>query len=335
MRYVPLGDTGLDVSELCFGTMTFGGEGCGFDTAEAIYQRCRETGINFFDCANVYVKGESEKILGRLIKPERDKLIITTKLGMGGGFDASGPGYSRAHIMHHVEQSLRRLDTDYIDVYFLHKFHDQPSLEEVMRALDDLVRQGKVRYPAASNFAAWQVAKANTIARERGGSGFKCIQPMYSLLKRQAEVELLPMAQSEGVGVITYSPLAGGILSGKYGDKNLEVDGRLKESEPYRKRYADRLNYEVARSLGEIAKQQGCHPVSLAVAWVAAHPGVTAPIIGARNMMQLEPALASLDVTMSDALYHQLASLTPAPPLATDREEERSSTGGDIFDPKR
>jgi len=324
MKYPLLGNTGVRVSELCFGTMTFGGEGCDFNTAQGIYSRCREIGINFFDCANVYVKGESEKFLGRLMKSERDQLIITSKLGMGSGSGVSGPGYSRAHIMHHVEQSLRRLDTDYIDIYFLHRFHKEPPLDDVMRALDDLVRQGKIRYPAASNFAAWQIAKSNSIAEERGWSAFRCIQPMYNLLKRQAEVELLPMVQSEGIGVITYSPLAGGILSGKYGKKNLEVAGRLKESEPYRKRYAAQSNFDVAQSLGKLAQQRGCHVVSLAVAWVAAHPGVTAPIIGARNLEQLEPALQSLVIDMTPELYKELSSLTPAPALATDREEERT-----------
>ena len=323
MKHVPLGNTGLNVSELCFGTMTFGGEGCDFDTAQSIFKQCCDTGINFFDCANVYVGGESEKILGRLMKPERDRLIITTKLGMGPGFDATGPGYSRAHIMHHVEQSLRRLDTDYIDLYFLHRFHEQPPLDDVMRAMDDLVRQGKVRYPAASNFAAWQLAKANGIAHARGWSPFRCIQPMYSLLKRQAEVELLPMARSENVGVISYSPLAGGVLSGKYGKKNFDVHGRLKDSEQYRKRYADHTYYEVAQSLGNLAEQQGCHVVSLAVAWVAAHPAVTAPSIGARNLEPLQPALKSLEIDMTPELYDQISALTPRPALATDREEER------------
>jgi len=324
MKHIPLGNTGLNVSELCFGTMTFGGEGCDFDTAQSIFKQCRDTGINFFDCANVYAGGESEKTLGRLMKPQRDRLIISTKLGMGSGIDASGPGYSRAHIMYHVEQSLRRLDTDYIDLYFLHHFHEQPPLDDVMRAMDDLVRQGKVRYPAASNFAAWQIAKANGIAQSNNLSPFRCIQPMYSLLKRQAEVELLPMAQSEGVGVTAYSPLAGGVLSGKYGKKNFEVDGRLKDSEQYRKRYADPSNYEVAQALQSIADEHRCHVVSLAIAWAAAHPGITAPIIGARNLEQLDPALKSLDIDMTPELYHRIASLTPTPALATDREEERS-----------
>lgn len=304
--------------------MTFGGSGCDFDTARGIYNRCREIGINFFDCANAYVQGESEQILGQLMKDERDKLIITSKLGMGSGDDVTGPGYSRAHIMHHAEQSLRRLGTDYIDIYFLHRFIEQPPLDDAMRALDDLVRQGKVRYPAASNFAAWQIAKANSIADARGWSAFRCIQPMYNLLKRQAEVELLPMAKSEGIGVITYSPLAGGILSGKYGDKDLRIEGRLKESDAYRKRYAEQSNFRVAQSLRGIADRHGCHPVSMAVAWVAAHPGVTAPIIGARNLEQLEPALGSLDIDMTPELYNELSSLTPTPPLATDREEERA-----------
>lgn len=324
MQYKYLGNTGLRVSELCFGTMTFGGERCDFETAHKVYSRCREAGINFFDCANVYAGGESERILGRLINNERDRLIITTKLGMGAGDDVTGPGYSRAHVMHHVEQSLRRLGTDYLDIYFLHRYLDTPPLEDVMRALDDLVRQGKIRYPAASNFAAWQIAKSNYIAKAQGWSPFRCIQPMYNLLKRQAEVELLPMAQDEGIGVISYSPIAGGILSGKYGQRNLDVNGRVKDSEAYRKRYADVSNYEVAKALCEIAERHNCHVVSLAVAWVAAHPGITAPIIGARDPDQLEPALKSPNIQMTPELYKEISSLTPTPALATDREEERT-----------
>jgi aryl-alcohol dehydrogenase-like predicted oxidoreductase len=322
MRQVPLGNTGLQVSELCFGTMTFGKEA---DEAAsgALYSRCRDAGIDFFDCANVYVGGVSEQILGRLIAHERDQVIISSKVYFPMGQGPLSRGYSRAAIMHQVEQSLKRLGTDWLDLYFLHHFDDRTPIEDALRALDDLVRQGKIRYPAVSNFAAWQIAKALGISAREGLASFRCVQPMYSLLKRQAEVELLPMAEAEGLAVISYSPLAGGILTGKYGARDPSVEGRLNTSAMYAKRYAQQSDFEVARSLVAIAEEVGHHPASLAVAWAGRHPGVTAPIIGARSLDQLEPCLASVDVDMDDELYARIGALTPAPALATDREEER------------
>jgi aryl-alcohol dehydrogenase-like predicted oxidoreductase len=180
-----------------------------------------------------------------------------------------------------------------------------------------------VRYPAVSNFAAWQIAKALGVSARSGLAAFRCVQPMYNLLKRQAEVELLPMARSEGLAVVPYSPLAGGVLTGKYGRREQEVDGRLSESRMYAKRYREPSYFEVARELGAIAAEVGHHPASLAVRWVAHHPAVTAPIVGARNLEQLEPSLASVEIDLPDALYERITALTPTPPLATDREEER------------
>lgn len=323
MRNVPLGNTGLLVSELCFGTMTFGRE-ADEATSAILYARCREAGINFFDCANVYAGGVSEQILGRLFKAERDQVIVSSKVYFKMGEGPLAKGYSRAAIIYQVEQSLRRLGTDYLDLYFLHRFDDETPIEDALRTLDDLVRQGKIRYPAVSNFAAWQIAKALGVSARLGLAAFRCVQPMYSLLKRQAEVELLPMAEAEGLGVISYSPLAGGILTGKYGPRNPEVEGRINTSEIYAKRYARPADFEVAQSLGAIAAEEGHHPASLAVAWAARHPAVTAPIIGARSLEQLEPSLASVAVDMTDDLYRRLSALTPAPALATDREEERA-----------
>jgi len=322
MRKVPLGNTGLKVSELCFGTMTFGNES-DEATSEAVYRRCREAGIDFFDCANVYVGGDSERILGKLIAGERDQVVVTSKIYFKMGEGPLARGYSRAAIMHHVEGSLTRLGTDYLDLYFLHHFDEDTPIEDALRAMDDLVRQGKIRYPAVSNFAAWQIVKALGVSAREGLAPFRCVQPMYNLLKRQAEVELLPMAQAEGLGVISYSPLAGGILTGKYGRKDREVDGRLRVSEMYQQRYAEMSDYEVAQALCGVSEIHGYHPASVAVAWVGRHPGVTAPIIGARNLEQLEPSLASVDVNMTDELYAEISALTPAPALATDREEER------------
>jgi aryl-alcohol dehydrogenase-like predicted oxidoreductase len=324
MRKVPLGNTGLQVSELCLGTMTFGKES-DEATSEAVYRRCREAGIDFFDCANVYVGGVSEQILGKLVAGERDQVILTSKVYFKMGEGPLARGYSRAAIMHHVEGSLTRLGTDYLDLYFLHHFDEDTPIEDALRALDDLVTQGKIRYPAVSNFAAWQIAKALGVSAREGLAAFRCVQPMYNLLKRQAEVEILPMAEAEGLGVISYSPLAGGVLTGKYGRKDLVIDGRLAVSQMYQKRYAEMSDYEVAQALRGVAESHGYHPASLAVAWVGKHPAVTAPIIGARNLEQLEPSLASVDVDMTEALYAEIGALTQAPALATDREEERGA----------
>ena len=243
MRKVPLGNTGLKVSELCFGTMTFGRES-DEATSEAVYRRCREAGIDFFDCANVYAGGASEQILGKLVAGERDQVILTSKVYFKMGEGPLARGYSRTAVMHHVEGSLRRLETDYIDLYFLHHFDESTPIEDALRALDDLVAQGKIRYPAVSNFAAWQIVKALGVSAREGLAPFRCVQPMYSLLKRQAEVEILPMAEAEGLGVISYSPLAGGVLTGKYGRKDLEVEGRLNVSHLYQMRYAQISDYE-------------------------------------------------------------------------------------------
>jgi aryl-alcohol dehydrogenase-like predicted oxidoreductase len=233
-------------------------------------------------------------------------------------------GASRKNIMKAVEDSLKRLGTDFIDLYFLHRFDDYTPLPEVLRALDDLVRQGKVLYIAASNFAAWQVAKALGISAMQGWARFECLQPMYNLVKRQAEVELLPMARSEKLGVIPYSPLGGGLLTGKYGVDKRPETGRLVENKMYITRYGADVNYEVAEAFAGFAKERGFDPASLAVAWVGSHPAVTAPIIGARNLKQLEGSLGSLDIPMTSELRAEISSLSPEPPPATDRNEEKS-----------
>ena len=321
MNYNFLGRTGIKVSSLCFGTMSFGGAS-DMTTSRKVYNKCRDAGINFFDCANVYMGGESEKILGKLMKGHRDEVVITSKVYFKTGIDVNAGGSSRYHIMRAVEQSLERLDTDRIDLYFLHRFDDTTPIEETLRALDDLVCQGKVVYLGASNFAAWQVAKALGISHAQAWNRFECIQPMYNLVKRQAEVELLPMAQSEQLGVISYSPLGGGLLTGKYGAKKRPKAGRLMENKMYQIRYADQAMYDVAEKFTLIAKDIGVHPVSLAIAWVNANPAITAPIIGARNLKQLQPALDSTGLNIDQQLYDMLCGLTPTPGFATDRNEE-------------
>ncbi|MFP4227698.1 MAG: aldo/keto reductase [Salinivenus sp.] len=321
LRY--LGTTGVKVSPLSLGTMTFG-DATDRDTAAAIVRRCREAGINTFDCANVYADGRSEEILGDLIADCRDEVVLTTKAYFPTSDDPNARGAHRYHLVRAVENSLRRLGTDRIDVFFVHRFDEQTALDETLRALDTLVRQGKVLYLGASNYAAWQVMKALGRQRAQGWTPFHVIQPMYNLTKRQAEVELLPMAQSEGLGVLSYSPLGGGLLTGKYGVDQRPDSGRLVENEMYQTRYGADTHYEVAERFTQFAERHGYDPVALAVAWVAHHPAITAPIIGGRTVEQIEGSLGALDIDMTDALYDEISGLSPTPPPATDRVEERS-----------
>ena len=323
MDYRFLGNTGVKVSALCFGTMSFGGD-ADEETSAAMFRRCREAGINFFDCANVYEGGRSEEILGRLMAGSRDELVITSKVFFPTGGDVNARGASRRHIMAAVEASLKRLNTDRLDLYFIHRFDDCTPLEETLRARDDLVGQGKILYPAASNFAAWQVALALGISAKEGWARFACLQPMYNLVKRQAEVEILPLAQSQKLGVIPYSPLGGGLLTGKYGPAQRPAAGRLVENKMYQTRYGADWVYEVAGRFAAFAAERGFEPAALAVAWVASHPAVTAPIIGARNLTQLESSLKALEIPMTPELRAEVSALSPEPPPATDRNDERT-----------
>ncbi|MFO7865671.1 MAG: aldo/keto reductase [Candidatus Aminicenantes bacterium] len=323
MEYVYLGRTGIKVFPLCFGTMSFGGD-ADEKTSKDMFQYCREQGINFFDCADIYENGVSEEILGRLIHGCRQEVVITSKVYFPTGKDVNARGASRYHIMNAVEASLRRLKTDRIDIYFIHRFDDGTPVEETLRALDDLVSQGKILYAGASNFAAWQVAKALGVSAREGWTSFACIQPMYNLVKRQAEVEIFPQALAENLGVVPYSPLGGGLLSGKYGASRKPESGRLVDNKMYNTRYGDDWMYQTADRFTRFAADHGFHPVSLAVAWVAGHPAVTAPIIGARNVEQLKPSVESVKINMTEDLRAGISGLSPEPPPATDRNEERT-----------
>lgn len=322
MKYNYLGRTGVKVSELCFGTMSFGGD-ADAETSEQMYRRCRESGINFFDCANVYVGGKSEELLGKFIATEREEVVITSKVYFPTGKSPNAGGANRRHIQLEVEKSLRRLNTDWIDVYFIHHFDENTPIEETLRVLDDLVRQGKILYPAVSNFSAWQIMKALGISHYQQLARFVVIQPMYNLVKRQAEVEILPLAQAEGLAVIPYSPLGGGLLTGKYASETSPQEGRLVNNKMYESRYSDAWMFTAAAELASLAQSLGYSPASLAVAWVGHHPAVTAPIIGARNLAQLKDSLKSVEVEMTEELYEQICALTPKPGVATDRSEER------------
>ncbi len=323
MEYRLLGRTGVKVSALCMGTMTFGRE-ADEETSEAMFHRCREVGINFFDTANVYAGGRSEKILGRLIADCRDEIVLATKAGFPTGDDVNAQGLSRRHLTLAVEASLKRLGTDRIDLFYVHRFDPNTPMEETLRALDDLVHQGKILYPAVSNWAAWQIAKALGISERERLARFECIQPMYNLVKRQAEVEILPLAQAEGLGVVSYSPLGGGLLTGKYGTQRKPEQGRLVEDSMYIRRYGDPVYYEIAERFTAHARERGVHPATLAVAWVMSHPAVTAPIIGARNLEQLEASLAAVEVEMTPEWRAEIAALSIEPPPATDRSEEKT-----------
>ncbi len=321
MDYKYLGNTGVQVSQLCMGTMTFGNEADKVESA-AMFNRCRDAGINFFDCANVYSQGKAEEILGELIEDSRDELIITTKVWGKMGDDINSQGSSRRNIIASAEASLKRLKTSYIDIYLLHRFDPHTPLQETLSALSDLVTQGKVRYIGASNFAAWQMAKAQGLSAQHGWPSFKCIQPMYNLVKRQAEVEILPFAEHENVAVISFNPLGGGLLTGKYG-KNIETSSnRLGRDANYKKRYGDQWRLDAALNYVDYAKDKGYNPVSLAVAWAASHPAVTAPIIGARNVAQLEDSLKSTAIDMTAELYDDLCRIAPTPAPANDRTED-------------
>jgi len=319
MKYKLLGRTGISVSELCFGTMSFGGD-ADEPTSTAMYKVVRDAGINFFDSANEYNKGKSEEILGRLSKPHRDELVITTKCFNPTGADVNSRGANRRHVVKAVEASLRRLQTDRIDVLFLHRFDQVTPIDEMMRALEDVVSAGKAIYPAVSNWSAWQTQAAIDVQERRGWARLQVTQPMYNLVKRQAEVEILPMAAANSIGVIPYSPAAAGLLSGKY---SAAATGRLKTNKMYEARYGEKWMFEVAEKFGAFCRQSGLHPVSAAIAWVGAHPAVTAPIIGARNLEQLKDSLAAVNVNMTPELRSEIARLSPTPPPATDRLEEQ------------
>ncbi|MFY0692282.1 MAG: aldo/keto reductase [Paracoccaceae bacterium] len=302
---------GAPASALCFGTMQFGGS-ADEDASRAMYDACRATGINFFDTAHVYNYGKSEEFLGRFAASERDDLIIATKAGyVGGG--------SRENILTTFAESQQRLGLDMIDMLYMHRWDYRTPLEETFETLAELKQAGKIRYIGVSNYAAWQVVKAIGVA-EKMGVGVDILQPMYNLVKRQAEVEILPMCRYEGVHVAPYSPLGGGLLTGKYAG-GIEA-GRLAEDKRYKARYNVEWMHEAAAALPAIADAHGTHAATLAVAWVAKNPSITAPIISARTTAQLQPSLDALGFEMSDALYAELTALTPTPAPATDRLEE-------------
>lgn len=316
MRYHFLGKTGIKVSELCLGTMTFGNE-ADEPTSIEIMDRALDAGINFFDSADVYNKGATEEIIGRWLPTHRDKIVMASKVHFPSGVGVNDQRCSRRHIVMETEQILRRLQTDRIDILYLHHWDEDTALDESLAALDTLIQQGKILYSGVSNFAAWQTVQTLAVARERNVAPPVCTQPQYNLLKRQAEVEILPMAEAMGLGVCPYSPIAAGLLTGKY---HRGETGRIEKNPMYVERYKDPEYMDSAGRFVEYADGRGVDPSSLATAWVASHSAVTSAIVGARNMTQFESALGAVSIEMDAEVREAISALSPTPPLATDRE---------------
>jgi aryl-alcohol dehydrogenase-like predicted oxidoreductase len=296
VEYRQLGSAGARVSELCLGTMTFGRE-ADEATSREIVDRFLAAGGNFIDTADVYADGASEEITGRALARRRDDVVLATKVRFPTGPGPNDRGASRPHIRRGVEASLRRLATDWIDLYQLHCWDSSTPLEETVSTLDDLVHEGKIRYAGASNYTAWQLAKALGLAALRGWEPFVSLQPEYSLITRDIERELLPLCREEGLAVLPWSPLAGGVLTGKYREGEEfppeTRGGDTEESIEFTYRLHERA-WGVVEAVRKVAEDAGKTPSQVALNWVASQPGVTAPIIGVRNLAQLEDNLGAV-----------------------------------------
>jgi aryl-alcohol dehydrogenase-like predicted oxidoreductase len=316
VEYRPLGATGVQVSPLCLGAMMFGAWGNpDHDESIRIIHRALDAGINFVDTADVYSRGESEEIVGKaLAGGRRDTVVLATKFHGSMGDDPNERGNSRRWIMREVEASLRRLGTDWIDLYQVHRFDEGTDLDETLGALTDLVRAGKIRYLGSSTFPAHLIVEAQWVAERRGRERFVCEQPPYSLLVRGVEAEVLPVCRQYRMAVIPWSPLAGGWLSGRYrkgaepptSTRASRIPRRFDLSLPENQRKLD-----AADQLAQLAEEAGLTLIQLAIAFVLRHPTVTAPIIGPRTMEQLESQLAALDVRLDDGLLDRIDEIVP------------------------
>ncbi len=305
MKYKLLGRSGLRVSELALGAMTFGTETWGVDEAESrrVYDRFREAGGNFIDTANVYSGGRSESFLGQFMGADRNRIVLATKYtGATRSRDVNAAGNSRKNMMDSVHASLERLGTDYIDLYWVHARDFNTPIDEVMRGLDDLVRQGKVLYVGVSDTPAWEVSRANTMADWRGWSPFVGLQIRYSLLDRAAERDLLPMARTLDLAVTPWDTLGSGVLTGKY-NRDPAVEGRA----ALRGRVKDR-DLAIAAEVVKVAEELGCSAAQVALAWIRQRSGVIVPLVGAKTVEQLEDNLGCLGVVLDDATVDRLDS---------------------------
>ncbi|HEV3203469.1 MAG TPA: aldo/keto reductase [Gemmataceae bacterium] len=307
MKFRRMGRTGLKVSEICLGTMTFGHQ-CDERTSFAILEKAAAFGVTFIDTADVYpvpplpeTAGLSEEIVGKWLEGKREQFVLATKCRMKVGHGANDEGLSRKHILKAADDSLRRLRTDYIDLYQPHSPDPETPLDETMAALDTLVRLGKVRYLGCSNYPAWQLALALGISARLGGARFDCLQPRYNLLYREIETEHLPLCRDQGIGVIAYNPLAGGFLSGKYRSSDPPPPRSRfslgKTGDLYRERYWQQAQFEAVEQLKSMLP--GKSLVQVAISWVLAQPGITSAIVGASRPEQLEESLPAVDVTLN------------------------------------
>ena len=298
MRYRNLGRSGLKVSFVGLGTNRFGSK-CDLDTTTRILRTALDLGINFIDTADVYAETRSEQFIGEAIRDRRDRFVIATKVFNPTGSGPNDRGASRVHIMQAVEASLRRLQTNYIDLYQIHNWDDETPIDETLRALDDLIRAGKVRYLGASNFAAWQVCRANDVAETHGWTPFVSIQPEYHMLERAIEAELVPYCTAFNVGILPYFPLAGGFLTGKYKRGQPAPPGSRGESSPYVQKYMTDANYTMVERLTQFAEARGHTMSELAVAWLLAQPQIASVISGATTPGQVVENAKAVEWTLS------------------------------------
>lgn len=313
MEYRRMGRSGLKVSEICLGTMTFGH---GTDQAEAnrIVDLAFDAGVNFFDTANTYGNGESEVLLGNALKGRRRDVIVATKFFNPTGSNPNSSGMSRVHIMQAIEDSLRRLQMEYVDIYYIHHVDVETPLEEMLRALDDLVHQGKVRYIACSNYEAWRLMEALWISDTKGLARFECYQPQYSLVVRDIEEEIIPVCQHKGLGVVVWSPLGGGFLTGKYKPGERTAAGtRSEEGWAYPQRYFAANADETLAELLQIAQELGRSPAQVANRWVLEQPAITSAIIGARTVAQARDNMLAGGWTMPAAALERLNAVSQLP----------------------
>ncbi len=315
MEYVNLGSTGIKVSRICLGTMTYGAKSwrewvLELKESRPFIQRALDLGINFFDTADMYSFGASEEVLGKCLKDigtPRDRLVIATKVFNPMGDDPNQQGLSRKHIMHAIDDSLRRLGTDYVDLYQIHRFDYNTPIEETIEALHDVVKAGKALYLGASSMYAWQFAKMLYKADEMGLTRFVTMQNHYNLVYREEEREMNPLCREEGIGIIPWSPLARGFLAGNRRAEDFGETVRAKTDDYAQKLYYQPSDFTVVERVTEIAAKRGVPNAQVALAWVLQQPGITAPIVGASKMPHLEDAIAALSLKLDDAELKALA----------------------------
>lgn len=309
MKYLPMGRTGVKISAIGLGTNSFGGR-AERDVSIAILHRAIDAGVNLIDTANVYTQTKSETIIGEGLKGRRHQVILATKGGLKAGDGPNDAGSSRYHLMRELEGSLRRLQTDYVDLYQVHTWDAETPLEETLRTLDDMVLAGKVRYAGTSNYAAWQLTKALWVSDRKNLVRFETVQPEYSLAQRGVERELVPVCLDQGIGLIAYFPLAGGILTGKYRKGQEPPKGSRALTQPqFAKRLSD-PSLRLAEDIGALATEVHCTPAQLALAWLIRRPAVCSAIAGATSVAQLEENLGALDVNPPDQVLNRLEEVS-------------------------